>query len=193
MKQSKKIHIGIFSMPRRLFVALCVVIVAMPTLFYLYNYSFLSPRNYATEVAKPLEEALVKAGAIKKCSEGDNGRTIDNREPWYKSYFEMNAPRGEAVEAIRQIADENGYNLLYENGEPITDLSVRERLFDTSTKASPYKDLDTGAVELKVGVENSGTLQLSRYVCRTPNDVEIKNDTAHSAVIISVNLPSFRQ
>lgn len=68
-------------------------------------------RNYAAEVAEPLESGLIDSGAKKVCSTGDNGKGLSNRNPWYNVKFETNLNKEKAIETIREVAQANGYSL----------------------------------------------------------------------------------
>lgn len=65
-----------------------VAVLAVPSIIFLglispFFFSGFLP-NYAQETAKLLEDALIKAGAIKNCSTGDSGRgTITYAAPNY--------------------------------------------------------------------------------------------------------------
>jgi hypothetical protein len=83
----------------------------------LYNSSPLSPRNYAAKTAQLLDDALVKAGAVKKCEPGDNGRGSDNAEPWIQVYYELPADENTAIAKIHSIAEANGYKLTHATPE----------------------------------------------------------------------------
>lgn len=48
-------------------------------------------RNYAQEVAQPLEGALIRAGASKVCQGGDPGRGPDTIAPGYVALFKTSA------------------------------------------------------------------------------------------------------
>lgn len=62
-----------------------------------------STANYAEEVAKPLEKALVEAGGVKVCSRGDGGRGPDNTEPWYDTNFAFTETESRTREIVESI------------------------------------------------------------------------------------------
>src|SRR4030095_5793015 len=72
--------------------------------------------NYAQEVSKPLEIALVNAGAEKKCTYGSNGHGFNN-EPWTSSFYELPLSREQTVSIISKAAVDNGYNLKHANSD----------------------------------------------------------------------------
>src|SRR6476469_8699350 len=101
---------------RKRLIIWCLLGVALVILgFFVYN--FLSPRNYAAEVARPIEEGLIKAGAVKVCADGDSGRGIDNRVPHYGSTFEMHASRDVAVAIMQRVATDTGYHITHASTE----------------------------------------------------------------------------
>ena len=176
MKQPKQpspnIQIGKLTISRKLLILLCAVIVAVPILFYLYNYSFLSPRNYAQEVAQPIEDALVKAGAVKQCSSGDNGRGVDNDKPNYAGWYILTASKDEATKLIKRVGDENGYALVHQS--------------------SPYDYIDWYSDSSN---KSSGTVSINLYsggdkLSCPGGKSTLKIDERHMGITLNVSLPS---
>ena len=196
-QRPKEIRIGSLSIKRTILILFSIGVIAIPILYYLYNQSFLSPRNYAADVAKPLEDALVKAGAVKKCTQGDNGRSIDNRMPWHQSYWELAADRDTAVSTMTKIAKENGYTIQQATVDDRGSVTVGDEFlhrwfFDVSAKPSTFQDLQSGKVDLQIAVNNDGDFELGKLTCGTSDHVNILSNAQHSAITISVRLPAFK-
>ena len=152
--------------------------------------------NYAEEVAKPLEAALVKRGAVKKCSYGDAGRGSDNQRPWYDSYFEISLSREDAIAAINQIARDNGYNLSHASVTnrgpvPVDDAYIDNWFYNTVSRQSPYKNLEPGEFSLFMTVNNDGPKDLA---CgNDAHSVKVNSDARTSLIGIRVKLPEFKR
>lgn len=110
---------------------------------------FLAP-NYAEQEAKPIEKALVEAGAVKKCSNGDKGFGPDNTRPWYSAYFVIPEDKTEAINKIQEASKKTGYNLV----EVYPDINRKHNRFfdDTTDKRNPYSHLNDGEVDVSVTV-----------------------------------------
>lgn len=148
-----------------------LLLVAVAALAWL----LLTPKNYAQEVASPIEQSLIKEGAVKQGGGGNDGRGIDNRVPYYDSSFTISKNREETLKIVNKVATENGYSL--KQGSPqdrgwlgaVADVYIENWYFDTNNKSSPYSDLEAGEVKLafKLGdednpdPENSTTVRLS--------------------------------
>ena len=149
-----------------------------------------SAANYAEEVAKPLEAALVKAGAVKQCSRGDAGRGSDNDAPNYHTIYEVPGNRDAAANLVSVAAKDSGFTL--------TDDSSRanagdNRLFaDRISKRSPYADLSDGNVVLLVTEYGSKTYTGpgDQFCTVTKRDNPPADKTT---VDITVNLPAFKR
>lgn len=95
---------------------LTISIVSLVVLFLAYNFTIVGNifnqvflPNYAEEVAKPIEKALVEAGAVKVCESGDKGFGIDNSSPWYFSRFETKLNQEDTLKLLENISKENGF------------------------------------------------------------------------------------
>jgi len=156
------------------FLQTIVVVIALSGLAVLAWLVFV-PKNYAQQVVAPIEKAFTDAGAVSVRNSGDNGRSIDNRTPYYDAVFTFSKARSETIETVKQIASENGYSL--KQGSPqdrgwlgaVADVYIENWYFDTSNKVSPYSDLESGNIELAFEFgdednpdpENSTTVRLS--------------------------------
>ena len=141
-----------------------------------------STANYAEEVAKPLEAALVKAGGVKVCTQGDAGRSADNLHPGYNVVFETDLTKDEAVKQAISLAKDNGYDLAY-NRSPNQYL---DKYIDNTSKDSPYPDLLDGKIQLFVDFYSGG----SNLGC---SEKTVRYDANHAAIGLTVSLPEFRR
>jgi len=142
-----------------------------------------STANYAEEVARPLDKALVKAGGTKQSSGGDNGRTSDNRNPYYDSIFEMPIDRPAALTLINQVARDNSYSLVHASptnrGQlgAVADIYIDNWYFDNTSKNSSYSELEDGPVELAMKL----------------GDEDKPDRPGHTTIRLSIYLPAFKQ
>jgi hypothetical protein len=155
--------------------------------------------NYAQEVAKPLEEALVRAGAIKMCTTGNSGQGLmnDNNQPWYEGYYELPQAREKAFDIINGIASQNGYKLTHASPSNrgflgIPDNYISDWFFDDTSKTSKYSGLASGNVKLSFGVNNDGTHEISNISCGTKQAVVINSGEASSMITLNIKLPNYK-
>lgn len=141
--------------------------------------------NYAEDVAKPLETALVEAGAVKKCSQGDNGRGLDNLEPNYGARYQLNMNKDDATKLIHEVSTKNGFTL--SRADSPYDSIVRYT--DTTSKESGYSDLVGGKTKLVISMYNDTANQ----ALECTDGTALKGDETHTAISLSVVLPSVRQ
>lgn len=168
--------------------------------FLIYNFTpiggFFKP-NYAKELAKPIEEALVDAGARKVCESGDKGLGIDNREPWYRGYFETNLTKDEATKLISKTAKADGHNLIQATSDNhgyvnVSDDSFSEWLFADQESKSRFKDLEEGQIKLLIHLENSGSYEINSIVCHTSENITVSSSEERTSVRIDISLPSYK-
>lgn len=155
-------------------------------------------RNYAQETSTPLEAALVKAGAVKKCGYGDAGRGSDNQRPWYDTFYELPSGRDKAIELVNNVARDNGYSLTHASKTnrgglgSIADEFIDNWYFDNS-KASTHSDLRAGNVSVAFGVNNDGQHSISNVSCGTKDAVTIDSGENTSMISLNVKLPEFKR
>jgi hypothetical protein len=142
--------------------------------------------NYAEEVAKPLENALIANGAVKKCSLGNAGRGPDNDEPWYTAYFEVARNDSQTEALISTVATDNGYKLTKASAGTKGYLGAVVYIDDTS-KLSAYPGYDNGKIALALALTNSGPLR------SCPESGQIFNDANTTAISLEVRLPVARR
>lgn len=165
----------------RLLIALILVVLMIAGLTFFINYN----RNYAAEVAAPIEQELIKAGAVKKCSSGSTGKGFlsGNLEPWYEASYAIKADRQAAEDAVFTATRLNGFSLVYaspSNKGPlgsVADAYINNWYFDNFSKSNIFTDLKNGPVTLTVRIEPS-------------KDTERCSEDRSSSIDISVSLPA---
>src|SRR6266498_1000842 len=168
-------------------VVINVILALVVMLLALAGYIlYLNGSNYAEETAKPIEQALVEAGAVKMCSNGDSGRGVDNKTPYYGSTFKLIKSKTEAIQTIEKAAKETGYNLVHASPtnrgflDSVADNYINDWSFDETSKTSPYNNLGRGNIKLSVVVCGGGD----------QNDCDQSRiPTGQSTVGIGVRLP----
>lgn len=179
-------------------VAIPVLILVVIAAVWVFAKSPATNKNYAQQTSEPLESALIKAGAVKKCGYGDAGRGADNQTPWYDAFYELPVKRSEAIELVNKVAKDNGYSLTHASKESrgglgaIADDFIDNWYFDNTSKTSSYGDLKNGNVKLALGVNNDGEHSLSNISCGTKDTVVINSGENTSMISLSVKLPEFK-
>jgi len=140
--------------------------------------------NYAKDTAKPLEKALLQAGAKKVCENATNGRDPDNTEPSYNAYYQFSVGSEEAVHTLQRVTKENGYEL---RPTPSDDKTVQD-FEDRTSKDSTYTDLKPGKVELVASVYSDTTNKQLAYC----GGKGFQGDATHTGVVLALRLPSFK-
>ena len=137
------------------------------------NLTFNVP-NQAKTVARPLENAFINKGLSKICSLEDNGRGIDNTQPWYTVYLESSTTTDQLEDLAVSIAKENGFEL-----KKAPD-GTKGYLGDVVYTGS--KNENEGKTELAIAFTNSAPL----HAC-TPKT--IRADGQHTAIALELKLP----
>lgn len=164
-------------------VGVLVIVVA------LYTLASNTRQNYAEEVARPLKTALVKAGAIEKCSNGDDGRGSDNKTPWYGATFAVPKSKEDAVRIAIKAASESGYTLTHANLanrgflSAVADEYIDNWYFDENSRSSSYSDLNPGKIKLSMVIYGEGE--------KTDCDQSIIQP-GNSTIGLGVTLPNFK-
>jgi|GEM_PF-2348937 len=149
-----------------------------------------STANYAEEEAKPLEDALVKAGGVKVCSRGDAGRGSDNVAPNYAALFELPVDREGATKLLEATVREGGYEL-FDNSASV-DAGDNKLYADRAGRISPYSDLESGEINLLATVFGSSTYTGNGDpFCTVTKRDNLPSDK--TTVDITVNLPAFKR
>jgi hypothetical protein len=145
--------------------------------------------NHAEEVAKPIETALEEAGAVKKCSRGDDGRGVSNRAPWYGASYLIPKGKYESVAVVEYVASANGYNLSHATPEnrghlgAVADEFIDKWYFDNESKRSSYSELKDGHINFSFVIYGEGEKEPCNQTIIEPG---------RSFVGIGINLPEYR-
>lgn len=187
MKTPPEIKTSSVKRKTRLFLFITAVSLALVAGFAWVAFSYFS--NYAERTTRPLEAALAKAGAVKKCGAGDSGRGPSNDAPWYNAVYEVPGGEGEAAGLIRTAASEAGYTL--KDGPEPGNPQDNKFYSDQSSKKSPYTDLESGSVNLRFTVFGSSVYNgESGSSCGlVKKDAPAQDKTT---VRFTVNLPKFK-
>jgi len=154
--------------------------------------------NYAKDVAKPLDKALVAGGASKRCEASGLGRGPDDFTPGYTAYYETLLNHDQAVMLISKSAAENGFKLkqaTHGDLPSVGDAYISNYYIDHSSKISKLPGADQGPVELIIALGNAFEADSNKpYTilhpfCNKNNDVIINNDSTHTAIELDLKLP----
>lgn len=108
-----------------------IVIVALLGFIFLPNTT-----NQAEESLRPMLDQLDALGGKRICYNGDSGRSISNKSPWYQAYYTV-PDAATLAESIKAIAASEGY-ALKEDSVFINDLKGLSR--DDGSLVVPYGD-----------------------------------------------------
>jgi|GEM_PF-6055546 len=189
MKQISVEKIKLFFAKKRVITLIAVIFILILGSFYLYNYTSFSPKNYAKDIVAPIEKELTASGAVKVCERGDNGKGIDNREPWYGATYTISLSQAESIELLQNTYAQAGYPLIHASptnrGYLTIDDAYIDKWFFSENTTSPFSDLETGRMEVVAQVNARG-LETS---CPTPIVAPQSNT---SIIGLSIDLPRFR-
>ena len=166
-------------------IILALIAVAGAALAAAWSYQ---TRNYAEQVARPLEKSLADVGGVKKCSRGAEGRGPDNFEPWYYAIYEVPGDRKAAASLVRDAFKKNGYTLT----DGPTPGNPEDNLFygDKISKHNPYQDLEPGPIDLRLTVFGSKTYNEGGAFCGVTGHDDPPTDK--STIRFTINLPAFK-
>lgn len=140
-------------------------------------------RNYAQVASRPLESVLAEGGAVKKCSNGDPGYGPDNSEPWLETRYIFPGGKAAAEALITKSASRNGFILKPE------DSNIRSLYWYSSTgKKSTYPGFDHGNVTVRFSLYTDASKK-ALYCGKSA----LPADSSHTAIVLSVGLPSWVQ
>lgn len=166
------------------------ILVIAVGFFVLVGLIFHHNRNYAKDVARPLEMSLAKVGAMKLCSRSSDGRGWDSRMPWYYVIYELSGNREVVTRIVLKTLEESGYQLS-DGPYPV---NPRDNKFysDKSSKRSPFSELEEGNIDLRVTVFGGHAYNGEQgYLCGvSPSDNPPKDKTI---IRFTINLPEFRR
>lgn len=163
-------------------VTITVLILVVIAAVWVFIKSPATNKNYAQDTAKPLEDALIKAGLRKVCDMGDSGRGVDNRTPWYTVYLESTKDRNAAEVLILDITKSRGFNI-----QPTTAGTkgyLGDVVYQDKSKKSNSTELKEGSVDLAIALTNSGSL----HSCKD----DVTNDADNTAITLEVRLPDYK-
>ena len=155
------------------------ILLLIPVLLFIVFFG--NRPNYAEEAAKPIEQALLDAGATKVCSSGDDGRGVDSRAPDYGATFKTSLSKDRAIESIKQIAASNGHKLTQADSS----YDYISSFFDHTTVKNAYSDLQSGPALLGMSIYSGG----DNLSCP---GTDLKYDAEHVAIKMNISLPSFK-
>jgi len=153
----------------------------------------------AEEILRPIDKALISAGAARKCETIAGGHHIASRGVGSTSYYEIKKPREEAKALVYKIAKENGFDLVQATPENrtdalggIADMYLEDWSFDDKSKTSSYYDLEDGKIVLLAAFYNdrddeancSGSFE---------SHGKVKGDDKQTVVRIGTTLPDLRR
>jgi hypothetical protein len=144
--------------------------------------------NLAQETAKPIEKGLKDAGAVKKCSRGDDGRGVSNRAPWYYAIYEVPGDRKAASALVSAVAKENGFDLT--DGPFPANPKNNDYYSDQNNKYIGSPDLEEGNVELRLIVFGNSTHNSGDKFCTVSEGADSLGNM--TTIRITVNLPPFK-
>ena len=138
----------------RITVIVVAAIVVILSAWYLLS-RFLNPAYYA---AKPLEAALIKAGAERLCNKADSGLGFDNNEPWYDAFYKTNQSHEEIIASIEESARSTGAISQERKTNPKTKQKYINIRYDDNTAVAinVYEGYSFATNEGFCGVEKTG-------------------------------------
>ncbi|MFO0920183.1 MAG: hypothetical protein U0451_00755 [Candidatus Saccharimonadales bacterium] len=144
-------------------IVLCVTFVLLS--FAVYYFTF----NSANNSAKHLESTLTKAKAIKLCSTGDGGRSLDNTVPWYVSEYEIDDDN-QLLGTIIKTLESQGINNIYTTkdfiekyGSEGLGIRIRPNEYDKNPENNTYLISKTHDYLVQVNILRNSD---NRLLCR---------------------------
>lgn len=164
-------------------VSVLVAVIFVSIYLQFYNNPFVP--NYAESLYKPIDKSMTQLGAAKMCGGGENGTPlIGDHHPHYGASYRLDVGKDQAVEAVKKVASDNGYNL-----QPDGSLSGGGLILRDESKQSTFADLKEGNIKLIASIyadtNNNG------LICESSNGktVQILSDSEHTAVNLDLVLP----
>ena len=189
MKSSKK----------KLWRAISIIVVSLGVIFVLL-YQFTVVRilvdqyvshnlrpNYAEEVAKPVEEALLKAGAVKRCSKGNTTWELTEYRASYSATYEVPTSRDDAINFINNSIGQTGFQLTPNTPPPTPEDNL---FYKDDSKQSTYSDLEEGNIQLLLTVWGSKQHDPANKSGCTFKEGKPANGTT---IDLTVNLPRLKR
>jgi len=133
---------------------------------WIFNVLRANAPSRAEEMVRPIDKALVAAGAVRKCEVIAGGHHIASREVGSTSYYEIKKPREETKELVYKTAKENGFDLIQATPVNRTDAlaGIDDKFlpdwnFDDRSKTSNFPDLEEGKIALLVAFYNNKSFE----------------------------------
>lgn len=160
--------------------ALILIVVAVVLLgIVIYAAMTKKSSNLAEDALAPLSKTLVNKGATKLCSSGDSGKGPDNENPWTSALYEVSGNREEAIKLVHDASSEAGYAL--QDG-PYPSNPEDNKFYSDKSKASSYKELKDGTIDLKVEVYGNKSYSGDAVFCT------VKDGKAEGKTVVNVTL-----
>lgn len=171
-------------------ITVIISILAVLTLFgtmaiSLYTALFINPfvPNPAEGLYKPIDESMMRVGATKICSNGENGTGYGSHNPSYGTNYQIDGGTDKALETVKKVAAENGYSLQIDKSSQIDGLALRD-----TTKQSSFMDLKDGQIQLNAWIYTDS----NKYgaTCEINGKTErVLSDSEHTSVGLNIVLP----
>jgi hypothetical protein len=193
MKHEKSLpfsqKIGIASLIT-LIIAICAI--------WVFNALRANAPGRAEEIVRPIDIALIAAGAVRKCETIANGYHIASRAVGSTSSYEIKKNREETKELVYKIAKENGFNLIQYTPEirpdifgGMNDETLSNWVFDNKTRTSTFEDLEEGKIALSAGFETNTNEEF--YCNGHPNGpTKLYADQNQTVITLKTDLPNLR-
>ncbi|MGD8373233.1 MAG: hypothetical protein PVI21_00015 [Candidatus Woesebacteria bacterium] len=149
---------------KKAFTVLFILLLISGAISYWY---IQSSHNLAKDIAKPIENSLIQAGATKVCEHGDPGHGPDNFSPWYRVYFEYEGDTQSAEKILSRALSAVDYSLGNVDGGYGY---LGDYVYKTDSTNASY--------DIIWALTNSGTL----HAC----EGGIYNDDDHTAIAIEI-------
>lgn len=171
-----------------------IVIMFVLLLGYLLHVN----RNYAQEVAMPIEKRLIAGGATKICEINDNGKSsMGSREPYYAPFFEFKGSQEQVMSLLKDSFEEAGYRFSKASVENRGNLGVADAYIDSwyfndIARQQPFTELEDGIIHIEGYWLKPGELVDGR--CKKDAIRTVTNTSDSNATVFSVHvkLPRFK-
>jgi hypothetical protein len=194
MKHEKSLPLS-----QKIGIASLLALIAAIGAVWVFNVLHTSAPSRAEEVVRPIDTALIAAGAVRKCEVIAGGHHIASRGVGSTSYYEIKQPRENTTELIYRIAKENGFNLIQATPENRTDAlaGIDDKFlsdwnFDDRSKISNFPDLEEGRIALLVALYNNESFEA---FCGGDfnNYGNVKGNDGQTIIHLRTILPNLRQ
>jgi hypothetical protein len=180
-------------------IILLIVVTVVACAVWIFNSLQQKAPNRAEEIVRPIDTALIAAGAVRKCETIAGGQHIASRAVGSTSHYEIKKSREETKELVYRVARENGYDPVQATPEnridelgTMNDESLSNWIFDDKTKTNNYPELEEGKIILSIGMNNDID---GEFQCATNSDglIKILGNEEQTVVILATDLPDLRR